>query len=134
MKRSEAIVTYRDKIIDCMVSNYRAVLGCGGKIQYRIYVWEDGELEELEDVHGSTSYLQAKKYEPRKLYYVCTITAPCFTPWDFADHPAPEDEEEREREEREIIDWLIDEYRATSAPEVLDAVILEAKQEEEGDW
>ena len=133
MKRSEIIAKYRKEIAAEMVQHYRTVLECSGRIQYKVYVWEDGELECLEGVQGDTSYLRPRDAEPRELYFVCTLSAACFDPWDFADHSAPEDESEREKEEAEIIDYLVDEYE-TGVFDVLDAVIEEAEQEEQYDY
>lgn len=133
MNRSEIISLHREAIASDMVSRYRSVLECGGRIQYKLFIWEDGELEVLEGVQGDNSWLQARDAEPRELFYICTIDCPCFDPWDCTDHAAPDDEEEREREEQEIIDWCVDEYKA-AIDEKLDAVIECAKCEEEYDY
>ena len=132
MKRSEALTRYYNKLTTSMVDHYRTVLECGGRIQYGIYVWEDGEIEILEDVQGGNSWLQARDYEPRELFYVCTIESPCFDPWDYADDSAPEDESARESEEANIIDWLVDEYES-NASEILDIIITEAERDEKYD-
>ena len=131
MKKSEIISSNYNKIIDVMVDRYEDVLISGGRVQYKLFVWEDGEIECLEGCQGDTSYLRPKQNESRELYYVCTIDAPCFDPWDMTDHSAPDDEEEREREKREIIDWLVDEYRHEGAEALLDATIEEAEMSEE---
>lgn len=47
MKRSEIISTHREAIAAYMVEHFRIVLECGGKVQYKLYIWEDGELEGL---------------------------------------------------------------------------------------
>jgi len=133
MKRSEIISAHREVIAAYMVEHYRIVLECGGKVQYKLYIWEDGELEGLEGPQGDNSWLKARDMEPRELFYVCTIGSPYFDPWDCTDHAAPDDEEEREREEREIIDWCVDEYKA-AIDEKLDAVIEDAEREEEYDY
>ena len=129
MKRSEIITKYEKDIKTEMVKCYRFVLDSFGRIQYKIYVWEDGEIECLEGVQGDNSYLKAKDSEPRELYYICTIDSPCFDPWDYSDHSAPEDETEREKEKQEIIDYIVDEYE-TNVSDVLDTIITEAEQEE----
>ena len=132
MKASEAIERYRSKIADAMKEDYRAVLECNGKVQCKIYVWEDGEIEELCGPQGDNGWLQAKQYEPRELFYVCTVSAPFFDPWDYSDHAAPENDEEREQEEKEIIDWLCDEY-CGSIDETIDNVIKECVEQEKYD-
>ena len=131
MKKSEIISSNYNKIIDVMVDRYEDVLNSGGRVQYKLFVWEDGEIECLEGCQGDTSYLRPKQNESRELYYVCTIDAPYFDPWDMTDHSAPDDEEEREREKHEIIDCLVDEYRREGADALLAATIEEAEMSEE---
>ena len=133
MKRSEAILKYQEKIEETMIDRYFSVLDCNGKIQYKVYVWEDGEIEYLEGVQGDNSWLQAKDNEPRKLFYVCTVDSPCFDPWDYADHAAPDGEEEREADRQEIIDCLMDSYKENLSDK-MDAIITEAQQDEEFDY
>ena len=129
MKKSEAIAKYYGDIAAAMAERYRAVIECDGRIQYKIYVWEDGEIECLEGVQGDSTWLQARDMEPRELYYVCTIDAPCFDAWDYTDHFAPDDEAEREAERKEIIDYLVAEYE-TNVADVLDDIISDAEREE----
>ncbi len=133
MKRSEAIRKYYKDVASAMVECYRNALESDGQIQYKVYVWEDGELECLEGAQGDNSFLQAREHEPRKLFYVCTVASPCFDPWDYADHPAPEDESQRESERQEIIDSLVQEYE-TNIANVLDVAMAEAKREENFDF
>lgn len=129
MNRSEIISENYKAITEAMVSRYRTVLESNGRIQYKIYIWDDGEIECLEQVQGDNSYLQPREMEPRALHYVTTIEQPNFDPWDSADHSAPEDEQERETEEREIIDWLVQEYE-TNVGDELDNIISEAEMVE----
>ena len=129
MKRSEAIKKYSEPIKEAMIESYRSVLNSYGKIQYRIYAWEDGEIERMEQVQGDNAYLQAKDIEPRELFYVCTISMPFYSPWDYSDHAAPEEENEREAEEREIIDYMVDEYQQNIS-DVIDDIITEAERDE----
>ena len=133
MKRSEAILKYQDKIKEVMIDRYFSVIDCNGKIQYKVYVWEDGEIEYLEGPQGDNSFLQAKDREPRKLFYVCTVDSPCFDPWDYSDHSAPDDENEREAERSEIIDYLMDSYKENLSDK-MDTIITEAQQDEEFDY
>lgn len=132
MKRSEIITNNYDAIKEAMVSMYRTVLESNGRIQYKIYIWDNGEIECLEQVQGDNGYLQPREMEPRSLYYVTTIEQPNFDPWDSADHSAPDDEQEREAEEQEIIDWLVQEYE-TNVVDELDNIISEAEMVERYD-
>lgn len=129
MNRSEIISKYSHKITDSAPVLYRSVLESYGMIQYQLYVWEDGEIDYLEQVQGDNAYLIPKDSEPRTLAYVCTISSPCFDPWDYTDHSAPETEEEREKEQEEIIDCLVDSYRENLS-DMIDCIIREAEQEE----
>ena len=122
MKDFEIVEKFRKAIAAEMIEKYRVVLNCSGRIQYKIYVWEDGEIESLEQPQGDTGYLKARDSEPRQLVYVATVSAPCFDPWDFADHSAPDSPEERETAEQAIIDSLVDGYRE-SVPDIIDNAI-----------
>lgn len=129
MKKSEAILKYQGEIEETMISRYRTVLDSYGRVQYKVYVWEDGEIECLEGPQGDNCWLQAKDHEPRELFYVCTVESPYFDPWDYSDHSAPDDEEERETECQEIIDYLVDNYKENISDK-MDAIIAEAQQDE----
>lgn len=132
LKKSEAIALYREKIAAAMREDYRYVLKSGGQIEYKIYIWEDGEVEELENVQGGNSWLQAKDCEDRKLYYVSTISCPCFDPWDYSEESRPDDDQEREKMESEIVDWLCSEY-AHDVQEAIDQTIRVAEMDEKLD-
>ena len=132
MKRSEIIKNNYETITEAMLSMYRTVLESNGRIQYKIYFWDDGEIECLEQVQGDSGYLQPRDMGPRALHYVTTIEQPNFDPWDSADHSAPEDEQEREAEEAEIIDRLVQEYE-TNVSDELDIIIREAEMDERYD-
>lgn len=121
---------FRDKIEETMVARYRAVIENDGRVQYKIYVWDDGEIECLEQVHGDNGYLVPSSYESRSLYYVTTIDAPFFNPWDYTDHSEPEDDDEKDSELREILDYLADDYES-NVSDVLMEIIVEAEQEEQ---
>lgn len=129
MKRSEIITENYDRITEVMTENYRSVIEANGQIQYKVYIWEDGEIELLYGVQGDTSYLRPRDTESRELYYITTIEAPCFNPWDYTDHYAPDDEDECEAERDEIIDYLVREY-AANVSDVLDAIIEDAERDE----
>lgn len=130
MKSSEAIVKYYDKIRETMIECYRSVIECGGRIQYKVYVWEDGEIVTLEGVQGDNSWLQPRDMEPRKLFAVDTVSvSPGFDIWDYAEDGMPDDEIERETMQEQIIDWLVESYES-QIDETLDAIIEDCKFEE----
>ena len=131
MKKSEVITKFYADILDAMKKRYRTVVECNGRVQYKIYVWEDGEIECLEGVQGDTCYLKPRSMETRELYYVCTVGGQYIDYWDFSDHSAPEDDAEREAEEQEIIEWLVGEYDNDGAEIELDNAIEEAERAEE---
>ena len=129
MKKSEAILKYYGAIKEAMVGSYKEVVDSEGSIQYKIYIWEDGQVQRLLGVQGDNMELRPNEYEDRALYYVTTIELPCFDPFDYSDEGRPEDEAEREAAEKEICDWLVDEYE-NNADEVLDHIIEDAKFDE----
>ena len=133
MKRSEALEKYRDKIEKAMVECYRCVLECGGSVQYKIYVWDDGEIEEFEQVQGDHARLVPNDAETRELFYVDTIEMPNYDPWDSAIDPPPEDDDAAfEEQEKEIIDWAVEEYK-NSVSDKLDELIADAERDEHYD-
>lgn len=126
MKRSEAIETYREEIAAAMRKAYRSVIECRGAIQYSIYVWEDGKIEELETAQGDNSFLAASTWEDWNLFDVTTVSMPCVDVWDLAGECPPDDEKAREEAEEAIIDWLCDEYR-NDVDENIDRIIEDAE-------
>ena len=130
MKRSEAIRKYYDAIAAEMIEDYELVLKSRGNAQYKIYVWEDGEIEYLQGVQGDNTMLAPRSAETRELFYVTTVDAPMFDPWDFAEDAAPDDDAEREAAEEEIIKYLVDEYRRNISDQI-DPIIDEAEMQEE---
>lgn len=129
MKRSEVIKNNKESLMNAMIECYQDILEFGGDCQYKIFIWDDGELELLFGPQGDHSSLAAHEMEPRELYYVCTISEPHFDPWDCTDHSAPEDEAERETEKKEIIDWCVTRYKE-SVLETLNRIIDEAERDE----
>ena len=130
MKLSEAMVKYREKIEPEMVKCYRDVLENYGRIQYDIYVWEDGEIVVHEDVQGGNAELVPGDGATRELFCVACVKMPFYDPWDGADHGRPEDEEEAEREEKELIDYEVEEYEYALSDHIYDEMVAEAKQDE----
>ena len=127
MKKSEIITANYQQVAAAMIEQYRHVIACDGQIQVAVYIWSDGEIETLEQVAGDTSYLVPRQMEPRELFHVATVAAPCFNPWDYTDHAAPDDEQARDAERDEIIDWLTDEYQQ-NVNDALDAIICDAER------
>lgn len=130
MKTSELIRKHAETIKDTMVARYKTVLECNGSVQYKIYIWDDGEIECQEGPQGDNSYLVPRSGEARDLYYICTVSAPFFDAWDLTDHAAPEDENERETERAEIITWAVDEYRENGADAAISAALEAAELSE----
>ena len=110
MTRKEVIEANREKLADKMRNLYRDVLDCDGRIEYSVYIWDDGEIETLEQTQGGNGWLKPKEWEDRKLFFVATIDSPFFDPWDCYPDPKPEDEEEAETIRNEIIDECVDDY------------------------
>lgn len=129
MTKSEVIRTNYAKIEDELADCYRCVLESGGSVQYSVYIWEDGKIETIEGVQGDHSRLVPYECEPRQLYYVATVALPLYDPWDHSIDGIPDDDAEREAAEKEINDWMIDEYRNT-LDDTLDGIIADAEQEE----
>ena len=131
MLKSEIINKHHDKIKDAMIDAYRSVIESDGQIQYGIYIWEDGEIETLEEFCGSHAYLKALDEEPRELFYVTTISVPCCNVFDLSGaYKIPDDEDERDALKQGCVDWLVDEYRTNGAEEDLDAVLRDIYFEE----
>ena len=127
MRRSEAIEANRAAIAEYMVSHYETVMKCHGRIQYSLYLWEDGELEGLEQPQGDCSWLGPRYGEKRKLFFVTTIRG--FNPWDIVDHSVPEDEAQKEEEEQDVIADLVVDYRL-GIEDLIDSIIREAQTKE----
>lgn len=133
MKASEIIAAHRSEIAESMTDAYRSVLACAGRIQYRIYIWSDGEIERLQSLQGDYIYLVPKSTESRSLYYIDTVSAPYVDVWALAGESVPDDEYEKKAKETEIIDSLVDDYRNTSVDYIIDNAIEKAKEDEEYD-
>lgn len=116
------------ELIKEMTRCYRNVLESDGAIQYKIYIWEDGAIESLEGPQGDCSSLVARSNEPRHIYYVTVISAPCVDVFDLAGAERPEDPTEMESAKAEAIDFLVDNY-SEEAEARLDAVIEEAQED-----
>lgn len=132
MKKFDVIEKYWDKIGNAMGDAYEHVLNCDGRVQVSIYIWEDGEIQTLEDVQGSNSYLVPKDWESRELFFITTIEAPFFDVFDYVDYTdIPDDEDAREREAEETLKYLIEDYRHGGVWDKLAAIKEDARCE---DW
>lgn len=126
MKCSEFIEAHREELEQHVKEVYRKVLEYAGRMQCSIYIWSDGELRDHWDVQGGNSWLEPRPAETRSLYFVYTIReVGGFRFEDYMDHD-PEDDE-REDAEREVIDWLVDEYDPSS---IIDYAVLDAEEYE----
>lgn len=133
MKYSEIINANYDRITEELISDYRSVIESEGRIQYKVYIWEDGEIETLCGPQGDNSWLKPRDAEPRHLYCVTVVDAdPSFSIWDYSDEGEPDDEDERETMRAAIIDWLVDEY-SQRISETMDEIISEAEEDEQRD-
>lgn len=130
MKTSEIIKAHRAEITSEMVDCYRSVLNSDGGIQYKIFIWDDGKIERLEQVQGDNSWLQAND---GSLHYITTISSPFFYAGDYTDDPEPDDEAERETWRQAVIEYLVDEYSREGVSDAMDVIIDDAERDEEYD-
>ena len=130
MKNSEIIRANYAAILSAMAECYETVIRSGGRVQETVYIWEDGEIQTLEDVQGGNTFLSPRNMETRKLVRVVTIEAPCFDVWDFAMDPRPEDEAEAAKMEEELIQWYLEEGIKEEMYAKLDAAIEDAEMDE----
>lgn len=129
MKKSEVIVANRDAIRESMIDAYGHVIDSRGRMQYQIYVWEDGEIERLSGPQGDNSYLKPRDMETRKLFYICTVSEPLYDPRDQITDPLPDDDAAREAMLEEVDAWMKESY-SEHIDDVLDSLIEDAEREE----
>lgn len=130
MTRYEAITKYRNTIEAEMVRLYRSVVDSNGRVMYKLYVWEDGEIEVMEAPQGDNGWLKANDYEPRKLFPVTDIEESAdFSIWDASEYGEPEDPAEAEALREEIIEYEVTRYENV-VPDIIDNILDEAKWEE----
>jgi len=128
MKRSEALKKYAAVITEKLPALYRETMESFGRVQYAVYVWEDGELQILEQVHGDNSYLIPKDGEPRELFYICTISG--YNVWDTFSDSVPDSEAEKADMEAGLIDDQVQNYKENLS-DLLYSIQQEAEEEEE---
>lgn len=127
LSQSECIEKYAEQIRHEMMKCYRKVLEADGRIQYKIYVYSDGEVLAVEQVQGDIMYLYPNDWEQRQMYFVLTVDAPFVNVLEEAGVTPPEFEEDLEEARRDAIDWLVDEYESDGAEEHLNSVLREAE-------
>ena len=111
MTKLEVLKKHRTAIEQKAVELYRTVLECDGMIQFSLYVWEDGEIESLQDTNGGNDVLRPRDSEPRQLFFVDRISYPNFSWEDMMFDSVSEDEDERERQRQEAIDFAVDAFK-----------------------
>lgn len=136
MKLSEIIELNYDRISDAMYDAYEEVIKSDGAVQVDIYIWSDGEIETLHEAQGSNSFLVAKDWESRTLYYITTVASPFFDWRNYAEESVPDKDEEPivyELMKKEVIDYLLENSEHETE---LELVLERAKQEEkyEEEW
>lgn len=125
MKKSELIRENFSRLAKALADRYETVVGCGGQVQYKVYIWSDGEIQYLEQPQGDNSYLAPNNHETRELYYLTTVGGYRIDLADAAGLPAVETEEDKQ----EAVEFLVDEYKR-ELPDLLDELIYEAEREE----
>jgi len=151
LKKSEIIREYRDaienEIIECMVETADTAIRNNSITQYQVYIWSDGEIEMLFGPEGDNSFLKAKEWEDRELYYVGTVSGrgvqEDFNSWAFLYEDADKEEtpvwESVYEDKEEANDEVIEDYLAyfggsdwvkETAAGIVDAAIERAEWEE----
>ena len=139
MQKSEIIKMYEAEIIEAMIEYYEEVIRCNRRIQYDLYIWEDGELEPMQTVSGDNCWLVPHNGESRELFFVTTVKVDSsFNIWDGAgDISIPEDEDKAAEVEEELIQELVEVYKNEQVyvdyHGALDTAILEERWED-FDW
>lgn len=138
LKKSEIIREYRDaienEIIECMVETADTAIRNNSITQYQVYIWSDGEIETLFGPEGDNSFLRAKEWEDRELYYVGTVSGrgvqEDFNSWAFL----YEDADKEEANDEVIEDYLAyfggSDWVKETAAGIVDAAIERAEWEE----
>lgn len=100
----QVMLMHYNELLREMTERYRNVLESDGQCQYKVYIWEDGEIECLCGPNGDNTCLAPNRGEHRKLYYVTTIDAP------YVDVFSLSGEDPSECSKEDAIDWLVDTY------------------------
>ena len=132
MKKSELIKKNIESIKKEIVSSYEYVLNHNGTVEVQIYMWDDGEIVNHEEVQGGNSYLVEGDNATRTLFYIYTVSEPFCDVFDLAGYPStvPDNEKEREKAEKECISWLVSNYEENYLSDIMSDIIDEAEQEE----
>lgn len=126
MTTVEVIRKYREEIEEALVNAYRMVLDNNGESQIMLYIWDDGEIEYMEDVQGGNSYYVPGSSASQDLHWIWTIDEPFFDPWDYADHPRPRSKAKQESERAEIINECVSNF-ASDVYDFMRMIIKEHK-------
>lgn len=126
MTKLEVLKKHRTAIEQEAVKLYRTVLESDGDLQFSLYIWEDGEIESLQDVSGGNDTLRPRDSEPRQLFFVTKVSAPAFSWVDMLVDPVSEDEVEQEQQNSEAIDFAVDAFKDEFSDR-LDSIIKEVE-------
>lgn len=91
----------------------------------QVYIWEDGELDDLVEVGYSSGWLQPKDSEPRELYHLATLYESDPSGWSTGYFI--EDEEEAEEAYAEALNW----WRENKLDEIMAEVYEAAERYDE---
>lgn len=125
MKKSELIREHFAELAKVLAKHYETVADSEGRVQYKVYIWSDGEIQCLEQAQGDNSYLVPNDCETRELYYVTTVGGYRVDLADAAGLQGIETEDDH----REAVEFLVDAYKQ-ELPDLLDELIYEAEREE----
>ena len=99
MTKYELIEQNEDRLMEEIVDEYRYALK--DRLHHDIYIWSDGKIELFS--HTGNSWLKAKDWEKRKLYYVCDVYIDSsFDVWSGYDA----NEETEDEYIEELVDWF----------------------------
>ena len=125
MTKSELIRKHFAELAKVLAKHYETVVDSEGRVQYKVYIWSDGEIQCLEQAQGDNSYLVPNDCETRELYYVTTVGGYRVDLTDAAGLPGIETEDDH----RDAVEYLVDAYKQ-ELPDLLDELIYEAEREE----
>ena len=103
--RMELVEENRNAIVEEVKRCWRNVIESEGRVMYRIYIWEDGEIESLCAV-SENEWLRSNTGE--NLYGLGLVKHQQFDWSEFCEEPIDWDNEERcEELKEEVTEWLI---------------------------
>lgn len=120
----EALVeSKREEIEATMQECFESVLEANGANQFTIYLWDNGDIQVLEDVQGSHSRLVPREGYDHELFKIVTISIPCFDWRDYCSEHIPDADDEPEAYEQlreDTIEWYKEDYNPS---ELLDEIL-----------